>query len=575
MRQEKPRPPADAEETKKCDAVYKVYNQCALYRPNFAMQWEEISQLILPNMRNTFFRDAYNFPGLKKTDRQIDSSGMVMLMKFAAICDSMLTPFSSNWHELQASNPYLQKQRIVRLWFEQASNALYRTRYLGPANFRKNNQQIFQQVGAFGNGPMFVDQLYDMHDRPVRGIRYKALPIGEVYIRANHQGQVDAFVRAYRMTARQAMQKFGHDMLPEELDQAQDNQSEQLFDFFHCVYPNEDYDPDANLSVNGKPFVSHYVSCQGRRLMQEGGYYSFPLPFARYTEWPNEVYGRGPAMDVLPSLKTLNAEKATFLKAGHRASDPIFMSSDDGVGDFDLIPGAINKGWLNDQGVELIKPLVAGEIQISDKMMDEERMLIGDTFLTTIFQSLVQNPNMTATQVIELINQKGIFLAPTVGGMSDYLEAMIERELELAVRLRLVDPMPPILKEAKGEYRVVFTSPMFKAMRAGEASGFLRTMESALEVAGQMQDPSVLDWADHDVAWPEIARIQSVPESWMASQDKIDAKRQARAKAQQQQQQVQALPAQAAMLKARAMVAKQGGPQQQAQNLPGTQPGMQ
>ncbi len=561
MRQTEPRPLATADEQRKVDSVYKIYAQCALYRPNFAMQWEEISQLVMPNMRNTFFRDAYNFPGLKKTDRQVDASGMVMLMKFAAIADSMLTPFSSNWHELQASDPSLQKQRAVRLWFEQASNALYRTRYLGPANFRKNNQQIYQQVGAFGNGPMFVDQLYDMHNRPVRGIRYKALPIGEVYIRTNHQGQVDAFVRAYRMTARQAMQKWGHDMLPEELDQAQDNQSEQLFDFFHAVYPNEDYDPDAQLTVNGKPFVSLYVSCTGRRLMQEGGYYSFPLPFARYTEWPNEIYGRGPAMNALPSLKTLNAEKSTFLKVGHRTADPIFLSSDDGVGDFDFIPGALNKGWLNGEGVPLIKPLEAGEIQISDKMMDEERTLIGDQFLTTIFQSLVENPNMTATQVIELINQKGIFLAPTVGGMSDYLEALIERELDMAIRLQLVPPMPPILREARGEYRVVFISPMFKAMRAGEASGFLRTMESALEVAGQMQDPSVLDWADHDTAWPEIARIQSVPESWMASPDMIAAKRQAREQAKQQQQQVAAMPAQAALLKARAVVAKQGGAQ--------------
>jgi hypothetical protein len=572
MRLTTARPLADAEETRKTDAVYKIYTQCALYRPNFSMQWEEISQLLLPNMRNTFFRDAYNFPGLKKTDRQIDASGMVMLMKFAAICDSMLTPFSANWHELQASDPYLQKQRSVRLWFEGASNALYRTRYLGPSNFRKNNQQIYQQVGAFGNGPMFVDQLYDMHNRPVRGIRYKALPIGEVYIRTNHQGQVDAFVRAYRMTARQAMQKFGHEMLPEELDLAQDNQSEQLFDFFHAVYPNEDYDPDAKLAVNGKPFYSCYVSCTGRRVMQEGGYYSFPLPFARYTEWPNEIYGRGPAMDCLPSLKTLNAEKATFLKAGHRASDPIFLSSDDGVGDFDFISGAMNKGWLDSEGRELIKTLQAGEIQISDKMMDEERTLIGDMFLTTIFQSLVENPNMTATQVIELINQKGIFLAPTVGGMADYLEAMIERELEMCVRMKLLDPMPRILAEAKGEYRVVFTSPMFKAMRAGEAAGFLRTMESALEVAGQMQDPSVLDWADNDVAWPEIARIQSVPESWMASPDKIKAKRDARAKATQQQQQVQAMPAQAAMLKARSVVAKSGGQgAQQMEQQPGAQ----
>lgn len=559
MRQSTPRPLATNEEMKKVDAVYAIFNQCALYRPTFASQWEEVAQLIMPNMRNTFFRENYNFPGQKKTERQIDASGMVALMKFAAICDSMLTPFSSKWHMLEASNPKLQKNRRVRLWFEQASNELFRYRYMGTSNFRKQNIGIWQQIGAFGNGPMFVDQLHDMHGNIAKGMRYKGLPVGEVYIRLNFQGQVDAFVRAFRMTARQAMQKWGHDMLPEELDMAQDKESEQLFDFFHCVCPNEEYDPDAIAHpLKGKPWTSWYVSCAGKRMMDEGGYYSFPLPFARYSEWPNEIYGRGPAMDVLPALKTLNAEKAIFLKVGHRAGDPVLLSSDDGVGDFNLVNGAMNKGWMTSEGKPLVGVLPHGDVQITKEMMDEERTLLSDSFLTTIFQTLVENPNMTATQVIELINQKGIFLAPTIGGMSDYLEAMIDRELDLLVRQKLLDPMPDELKEAKGEYKVTMTSPLFLAARAGEASGFLRTMESALQVAGQMSDPSILDWADHDVAWPAIARIQNVPESWMASPEKVDAKREARAKAAQQQQAVQALPAQAAMMKAKAAVAKGG-----------------
>lgn len=555
-----PRAPADNREQKIVDDVYLVFNQCNLYRTNFASQWQEVAQLIMPNQVNTFMRENYNFPGTKKTERQVDASGMVANVKFSAICDSMITPFSSKWHNLEASNRDVQKNRQVRLWMEQASHVLFTKRYEAPAGFRKQNQQIYQSVGAFGNGPMFIDQLYDMHNRPVRGFRYKALPLGEVYIRVNHQGQVDAFVRAYRMTARQAQQKWGEEMMPDDMIGAVERHSEQLFDFFHCVYPNEDYDPTYKFGRKNFPFVSHYVCCQGRRLMQEGGYYSFPMAFARYTQAPNEVYGRGPAMDVLPALKTLNAEKATFLKAGHRAADPVLLMADDGITDFSLIPGAQNKGGVNSDGRPLVTTLPPGNIQISEEMMQEERNLIGDVFLTTIFQTLVENPQMTATQVIELINQKGIFLAPTVGGMaSDYLDPMIERELDLAMNLGLLEPMPPLLKEAQGEYKIVYTSPLFKAARAGEASGFLRTVESALQVAGQTGDPSIMDRFDFDTALPDIARIQDVPESWMASDDQVLAKRQSRAQANAQQQQIAALPAQAAMLKAQAVVSKNGG----------------
>lgn len=561
------RQPADAREKKIVDGVFNIWKQCNDQRPVFASHWQECAELIMPNMINTFYRENYNFPGLKKTARQVDASGMVANMKFAAICDSMITPFSSKWHNLEASDPDLQKNRSVRLWFEQATKVLFQLRYAATGNFRKQNQAVYQQIGAFGNGPMFVDRLYDMHGRPAKGFRYKALPIGEVYIRVNHQGQVDSFARPFRMTARNARQKWGEAMLPQALAEAADKESEQLFDFLHCVYPNDDYDPDMPLHpVYGKAFASYYVSVTERRLMEEGGYNSFPLPFARYTQAPNEVYGRGPAMDVLPALKTLNAEKATFLKAGHRAADPVLLLAEDGT--FSLTPGAMNIGMVNSDGKPLVHTLQAGDIQISDKMMDEERALLGEVFLTTIFQTLVENPNMTATQVIELINQKGIFLAPTVGGMaSDYLEPMIEREIDLAVQIGALPPMPPLLREAKGEYKIVHTSPLFKAARAGEASGFLRTVESAMQIAGQTGDPSILDNFEFDVAYPEIARIQDVPESWMASDVSKAVKRKSRSDAQQQQAQIQALPAQAAMLKAQAMVNKRTG-----SPMPGQQP---
>lgn len=554
------RAPATRREEAQVEQVYNIFAQCNLYRTTTATHWEEVAQLIMPDQRNTFYRENYNFPGLKKTDRQVDASGMVANQKFAAICDSMITPFSSKWHNLEASNPYVQKNRQVRLWMESASKQLHNLRYASAANFRKQNQQIFQLVGAFGNGPMFIDQLHDMHNNPVRGFRYKALPLGEVFIRVNHQGRVDAFVRAFRMTARQAYQKWGEAMMPDELMSAYEKHSEALYDFFHCVYPNTEYDPNYLMGPQSKPFVSHYVSCIGRRIMQEGGYNTFPLAFARYTEAPGEIYGRGWAMAVLPCLKTLNAEKSTFLKAGHRAGDPVFIASEDGITDFNWTPGAFNKGAISSDGKKLVDILPAGDIQITDKMMDEERALIGDVSLTTIFSTLVENPQMTATQVIELINQKGIFLAPTVGGMaSDYLDPMIERELDLAMQLGLLEPMPPLLREAKGEFKIVYTSPLFKASRAGEASGFLRTVESAIQIAGATGDTSIFDPFAFNRAFPDIARIQDVPESWMASDEEMQGKAQNRAKQQQVQQQIQAMPAQAAMMKAQAVVQKQGG----------------
>jgi hypothetical protein len=198
-------------------------------------------------------------------------------------------------------------------------------------------------------------------------------------------------------------------------------------------------------------------------------------------------------------------------------------------------------------------------------MMDMEVAIIKDAFLVLLFQIMTETPQMTATEVIERTNEKGILLAPTIGRQqSEYLGPLIERELDLMMQLGLLPPVPQELIDAKAEYEVEYTSPISRAMKAQEASGFIRTVESVKELVNITGDPSLLDTFNFDKAIPAIAEIQAVPESWMATAQEIMAKRQNRAKAQQTQQQIQALPAQAAMIKAQAVVRK---------NEPGVAPG--
>lgn len=534
----------------------QLFWQLHSWRAVFASHWEEVAELILPEYRNTFFFGSFNWPGQKKTDRQVDATGMLALQRFAAICDSLLTPANMRWHALGTNNPFLNKDREVALWFEQATNILFQHRYAPTANFMGQNHANYLSLGAFGTHAMFVDELDDpVYDR--RGLRYRSIPLGELFIYQNHQGQVCGFIRWFRMTAEQAYQMFGAESFPEELRSPLEQNSQMLYDFIHHVGLREDWEP-GRIGKKGKPWRSDYISLTGRRLLRQGGYRSFPLAVGRYVQAPQEVYGRSPAMAVLPALKTLNLEKRTFLKQGHRAADPVLLINDDGLIDgMDIRPGAINKGGVSADGRPLVHVLPTGEIQVTQEMMNEERQLINDAFLVTLFQILTESPQMTATEVIERTNEKGILLAPTVGRQqSEYLGSMIERELEVLAYNRLLPPMPKQLIEAKGEYEVVYTSPLSRAMRAQEAAGFMRTIESAMALVNATQDPSIMDVFDLDVALPAIAEIQSVPESWMASAKTIAAKRQQRAEAQQRREEIEMAPARAGLMSAQAKLAQ-------------------
>lgn len=539
--------------------ILQEFSQMQVWRNNFAGQWEEVAQLIRPNSRNTFFYGNMTWPGQKKTHQQIDSSGMMALHRFGAICDSMITPRNMEWHQVRADNDYVMKDRATRLYFEQVTDLLFKHRYMATANFTGQNQNNWQELGAFGNAAMFIDRLDGRLFGGARGARYKSIPLGELFWRENHQGSIDGFVRWFRLTAYQAVQKWGIERLPANLHSALAQNSQWTYNFLHCVRPRADYDPE-RYDARGMPYGSYYVSIEGQCLMApEGGYRSLPIAPSRYDQGPGEVYGRGPAMMVLPALKTLNAQKATFLKQGHRAADPVLLTADDGITDMSMRPGAMNKGGVTSDGKLLVHTLPTGNIATNEKMMDMERELIRDAFLESLFRLILDEKVLTATQVTEIVNQKGILIGPTLGRQqSEYLGPMIDREIDVLNEEGLLPPMPPRLAEASGEYRVVYTSPLARTQRAGEAAGFMRAVETAKEIANITQDPAYLDPFDFDVALPAIADIQGVPESWMADERKIAAKRQNRAQVQEAQMRIQAAPAQAAMMKAQAVQAKAG-----------------
>lgn len=527
----------------------QIFSELQLWRNTFASQWEEIAEIVLPTSRNTFFYGSYNWPGQKKTDRQIDATAMMALFRFGAIMDSLLTPRNQMWMRLTSKNKDLLKDRDTRLWYESSTQILFDQRNHAIGNFTANNQQVYTSLGAFGTAAMFVDQAVNAWNKPIKQLRYKAVPLGELFIHENHQGVVDGCIRWFRLTGRQAIQKWG-EKAPAVCKTAAEKNSEQPFDFLHRVCQRADYQ-FGRLDMKGKPWASYYVSVQGRSLIQEGGYNSFPYAVTRYDQTPGEVYGRSPAMQVLPAIKTLNAMKATQLKQAHRAADPVYLVADDGLVDTQMHPGAVNKGGWSMDGKPLMGVLPTGNYEIGKDAMEAEKSLISDAFLVALFQILTETPTMTATEVIERANEKGILLAPTVGRQqSEYLGPMTDREMDLLSFMGLLEPMPAALREARGEYHISYESPLARAQHAQEAAGFLRTIQSGLEIVKVTQDPSPFDNFNFDVAMVEIARTQATPETWMASPKEIAQKRKARADAMARQEQIQAAPAMAAMLKA-------------------------
>ncbi len=239
-------------------------------------------------------------------------SGGLALHRFCAIADSLVTPRNIFWHGLEAggiNSDYIMKDKTTRQWFEDVTRILFSYRYSQTGNFPSQNYNSWHSLGAFGNSTMFVDPFDDRVQRGTRGLRYRSVPLGETFYGENHQGIIDRVHRWFRLTAYQALQRFGEEWLPPQLEAALSQDSQYRYDFLHVVRPRDENDYDADrLDERGKPFESYYICFVGNCLMApESGYRKFPYAVSRYVQMPQEDYGRGPAQIVLPALKTLNA----------------------------------------------------------------------------------------------------------------------------------------------------------------------------------------------------------------------------------------------------------------------------
>jgi len=506
---------------------------------------EEVARYVLPSYQGTFTSEGLSSaPYSKKNQAIYDSTALIALPRFAAVMESMLTPRGTKWHRVAPLEAALMKDRATRLWMDEVTDILFRYRYSPSANFAGQNNQNFLAMGAFGTGTMFIDQL----DKSP-GLRYKSIHLGEIYFFENHQGIIDKATRRFELTARQAAQKFGTAALPAtvrvKLGTPQQEDKEM---YLHCIMPRTDRDT-SKADYRGMEFASYYISLSQKILLREGGYQTFPYAIGRHTMAPGEVYGRSVAMEALPSIKTINEEKKTMLRQGHRALDPVLLTHDDGIL-INLKNGAINPGGVAANGQPLVHTLPTGNILAGEKMMEMERVTINDAFLVTLFQILTENPQMTATEVLERVREKGVLLSPAMGRQqTEYLGPMIDRELDVLSAQGLLPPMPPALREAGGGYKVEYDSPLSRAQRAEEATGFLRWSEMGLKISTETQDPSIIDWIDIDTAYPELADMQAVPARFVRTLEQVTAIREARSQQQEIDRAIQAAPAMAAVAK--------------------------
>lgn len=509
----------------RADEILSHQSQLESKRSNFDSHWREVAERVLPSQNE--FQGSNQTEGAKRSEKIFDSTAVLALDRAASAIDSLVTPSSQYYHKLDPEDEDLMEDHEVRLWLDELNKILFRMRYKPVANFSSQAHECFISLMAFGTDIMFID------DVPGIGAHYKSCPMSEMYIAENQHGIVDLAHRKFPMTARAAFQKWGN-KLPPAILKANEKDPFLKFDFIHCVKPNEDID-SKKKDHRGMAISSYYIAIEGKVMLSEGGYRVMPYAVGRHITAPREVYGRSPAMQVLADIKMLNEMEKTMIRAAHKIVDPPLLLYGDGIlSSFNARPNALNYGGVDDQGRQLVYPMKTGSnLPIGLEMAEQKRKSINDSFYITLFQILVENPRMTATEAMIRAQEKGQLLAPTVGRQqSEWLGAVIDRDIDIAMVNGMIRRPPDSLIEAGGGIKVNYTSPLSRLRRAEDGVAIMRTLEQLAPLANLK--PEVLDIFDDDAIGREISDINGVPAKIMRTVDMVSAIREQRAAAQKQ-----------------------------------------
>lgn len=497
---------------------------------NWNWHWSQIAQQVLP--RSDYFNRKDQTEGQKRTEHMFDSTAASACERAAAAMESEIIPRTQRWHGLSISDPSMAEDPKWDRWLEAVVDRMFRARYAPMANFASQGSESCMSLMAFGTQALFIDEVMGRH------MRYKSIHLSEICVAENHVGMIDKVHRKFDLTVRQAVQKFGIENLPDRFATLQDKEPERKFEFIHAVKPNVDGDKDAK----GMAYCSYYVCCEGKKIVLAGGYRTMPYAISRNVTGPKEIYGRSPAMTALADIRMLNEMEKTTIRAAHRVVDPPLLLSEDGaLQAFATRPGSLNFGCIDGNGRPAVIPLQTGaNLPLAFEMSEQKRKSINDIFYLTLFQILVQNPQMTATEAMMRAQEKGALLAPMMGRQqSEWLGPMITRELDVLSQAGQIPPPPAPLHEV--DLDIEYTSPLVRAQRSGEGVAIMNTLNAVLPFA--QIDQKVLkrfNFAEIPVA---LAEINGMPSKLLFTDDEMAANDAATATAEQAQAAVAAAPA--------------------------------
>ena len=435
--------------------------------------YEDCYEFALPqrNLYNGYYEGKV--AGKAKMTRVFDSTAMASTKRFANRLQSGLFPPNRHWCRLEPGSGIPEEQR------PQAQEILDAYTDIMFDQLRQTSFDL--AMGEFlldlcvGTAVMMITP-----GDEVTPLRFTAIPQYLVAIEEGAYGVVDNVYRKMRIKAEAIQREFPDVNITTDLQDAIDRRGSEELDLFDAIIFDQE---------TGR-YHYHVIWPYKSQELVYREMQSNPFIVARFSKTAGEVYGRGPLVDAIADIKTLNKTVELVLKNASLSISGVFLAADDGVlnpQNVKIQPGAIIPVARNGgpQGASLAPLPRGGDFNTSQIVMNDLRMNIKKVLM----DDTLPPDTMSARSATE-IAQRQAELATNLGSafgrlMTEIMNPMIARILSVLDKEGLIN-MP--LKVNGVQVKIAPVSPLAEAPKMEEVNKVLNFMQiaNAMGPEGQM-----------------------------------------------------------------------------------------
>jgi hypothetical protein len=524
-------------------------------RTSFKTQWRDLSDYILPNRARYTLTEGNR--GDRRNQKIIDSTATMAARTLSSGMMSGVTSPARPWFRLTTPDPELAEFGPVRDW-------LYTVQQRMATSFLRSNvynilPMVYKDLGTFGTAPYIVEENFE------NIIHAASFPVGSYCIAKDQFGKVNTFMREFRMTVAQVVEKFGQKNKSGSVDwsnmsslvkqQYEAGNYQTWIDIIHFITPNDEYKPD-NIESKYKKFYScyyekgtmmgsesNYMSAAGidnQKFLREMGYDYFPVLCPRWETTGEDVYGTDcPGMTAIGDIKQLQLGERRIAQAIEKMINPALVGGSSLRNQkVSLLPGDITYDDAREgrQGLRAIHE-VQLRIQEVEQKQAQVRERVQRAFFEDLFLMLAQSDRrqITAREIDERHEEKLLALGPVLEQLNqDSNDPLIDIAFDIHMRQGLIPPPP---EEVQGsDLKVEYISMMAQAQKLVGIGGVERFAGFVMQAA--QVDPSVLQKVNADQMIDVYADMTSVPPSIVRTDEQVSEMRQAQAAQQAKQQQM-------------------------------------